>query len=270
MPAVAVLHPGEMGAAVGAALVDVGVDVVWLPPRRSIDTGRRAAVAGMRAVDDLVGCDLVVSVCPPGAALQVASNVASRGFSGIYLDANAISPATAAEVAALVTAGGAAYVDGGIIDPPPHAAGSTRLYLSGDRAGVVSEVALAFHESRLEPVVVDAGPFAASATKMTYAAWTKVSAALLLATRDAARALDVEDVLHAEWQASQPDLAARLGGAETSAQAKGWRWEAEMREIARTFAGVGLSPGFGEAAAAVFSGYERPGVGPDGEPRSAS
>ena len=114
--------------------------------------------------------------------------------------------------------------------------------------------------------------------KPVMVAWSTPGAAVLVATVRSLKmqggapkhALDVEDVLHAEWQASQPELAACLGGAETSAQAKGWRWEAEMREIARTFAGVGLSPGFGEAAAAVFSGYERPGVGPDGEPGSAS
>jgi 3-hydroxyisobutyrate dehydrogenase-like beta-hydroxyacid dehydrogenase len=258
MTVVAVLHPGEMGAAVGAALVDVGVDAVWLAAGRSADTSHRATAAGMHTVADLRGCDLVLSVCPPGAAVEVAQDVVRQGFSGLYVDANAVSPATAAEVAAIVTGGAAAYVDGGIIGPPPQEPGTTRLYLSGERA---ADVAAILHESRLEPVVLDAGPFAASATKMTYAAWTKVSAALLLATRDAARALDVEDVLRAEWETSQPDLADRLRAAERSAVTKGWRWEAEMREIARTFGEAGLPPGLGAAAAEVFGGYKRPAAG---------
>jgi len=253
MPRVAVLHPGEMGSAVGAALRDVGVDVCWLWAGRSSESRIRAQKAGIEPVDDLTGVDMVLSVCPPGHALDVARSVA--GFRGFYVDANAVSPATAAQVAGIVTAGGAAYVDGGIIGPPPGAPGTTRLYLSGARAG---EVAMAFHDSRLEPVVVDAGPYAASATKMTYAAWTKISAALLLSAREAARALDVDDVLSAEWGISQPDLAAQLQRAERSATAQGWRWAAEMREIARTFSDAGQPDGFGAAAARVFGAYERP------------
>jgi hypothetical protein len=107
-------------------------------------------------------------------------------------------------------------------------------------------------------VVVDAGRFAASATKMTYAAWTKISAALLLASHEVATRLDVDDVLDAEWAVSQLDLARRLESARRSAAAKGWRWEAEMREIAATFAAVDEPAGFGEAAAELFGRFERP------------
>jgi hypothetical protein len=167
-----------------------------------------------------------------------------------------VSPATAEAVATAVEAGGATYVDGGIIGPPPREPGTTRLYLSGDRAG---EVARLFVDSRLEPVVVEAGRFAASATKMTYAAWTKVSAALLLSVHEAAERLDVDDVLRAEWAVSLPELAERLASAQLSAAAKGWRWEAEMREIAATFGEAGLPSGFGESAADVFAGFPRPG-----------
>ena len=74
-----------------------------------------------------------MSVCPPHAALDIARQVA--GFGGVYVDANAISPATAREVAGIVEAGGASYVDGGIIGTPPVAPGFIRLYLSGPRAG---------------------------------------------------------------------------------------------------------------------------------------
>ena len=253
MSRVAVLHPGEMGAAVGAALVETGHEVVWLPVGRSAATRRRAVAAGLVEADDLDGCDVVLSVCPPGAAVELARSVA--GFAGLYVDANAVSPATAEAVAATVQAGGAAYVDGGIIGPPPHEPGTTRLYLSGARA---SEVARLFLDSRVEPVVVGAGRFAASATKMTYAAWTKISAALLLSVAEAAARLDVDDVLRAEWAVSQPDLSARLESTQRSAHAKGWRWEAEMREIAATFAAAGVPSGFGESAAEVFGAYEQP------------
>ena len=254
MPRIVVLHPGEMGSAIGAALVETGVEVGWRSVGRGASTRRRAEAAGLVEADDVQGWDVVLSVCPPRAAVEVARSVA--GFDGLYVDANAISPATAEAVAATVEAGGATYVDGGIIGPPPREPGTTRLYLSGDRAG---EVARLFLDARLEPVVVDAGRFAASATKMTYAAWTKVSAALLLSAHEAAERLDVDDVLRAEWEVSQPGLADRLMSAQRSATAKGWRWEAEMHEIAATFAAVGLPADFGESAAEVFGGFPRPG-----------
>jgi 3-hydroxyisobutyrate dehydrogenase-like beta-hydroxyacid dehydrogenase len=254
MPRIAVLHPGEMGSAVGAALVETGAEVVWRSAGRGADTRRRADDAGLLEADDLEGCDVVLSVCPPGAAVDVARSVV--GFRGVYVDANAVSPATAEAVAATVEAGGAAYVDGGIIGPPPREPGTTRLYLSGERAGEVARLVVG---SRLEPVVVEAGRFAASATKMTYAAWTKVSAALLLSVHQAAERLDVDDVLRAEWAVSLPELAERLESAQRSAAAKGWRWEAEMREIAATFAAAGLPVGVGESAADVFGRFPRPG-----------
>jgi 3-hydroxyisobutyrate dehydrogenase-like beta-hydroxyacid dehydrogenase len=156
----------------------------------------------------------------------------------------------------MVEAGGGVYVDGGIIGPAPHERGTTRLYLSGERAGAVARL---FLDARLEPVVVEGGRFAASATKMAYAAWTKVSAALLLSAYEVAERLDVDDVLRAEWAISQPELAERLESSRRSATAKGWRWEAEMREIAATFGEAGLPSGFGESAADVFAGFPRSG-----------
>src|SRR5690242_10093759 len=107
MPRVAILHPGEMGAAIGAALVETGTDVVWLPWGRSGATRRRAVEAGLLEAADHDGYDVVLSVCPPGHAVEVAESVA--GFAGVYVDANAISPTTAAEVARVVEANGAAY-----------------------------------------------------------------------------------------------------------------------------------------------------------------
>jgi hypothetical protein len=93
---------------------------------------------------------------------------------------------------------------------------------------------------------------------MAYAAWTKVSAALLLSAYEVAERLDVDDVLRAEWTISQPELAERRASARRSATAKGWRWEAEMREIAATFAEVGLPSGFGDSAAEIFGRFPRP------------
>jgi len=233
---VGLLHPGEMGAAVGAELVAGGHHVLWASEGRSPETrARAAAFEDAGTVAELVArSDVVLSVCPPHAALDVAR--AAAGFGGTYVDANAVSPATARAVAALQPQ----FVDGGIVGGPPREPGTT-LYLSGARAG---EIASLFAGSLLETrVVADA-----SALKMVYAAWSKGTAALLLAIRDVARCYGVED----EWRLAAPDLAEPLARAERSAAAKGWRFAGEMEEIAETFAAAGRPDGFHRAAAEVF------------------
>src|SRR5882672_6034996 len=106
MPAttIALLNPGEMGAAVGACLVGAGHRVRWAGEGRSDDTKRRAAAAGLDDAGSLAqavdGAAVVLSVCPPHGALDVAKAVAALGFRGLYVDGNAIAPTTAREVGA--------------------------------------------------------------------------------------------------------------------------------------------------------------------------
>ncbi len=249
---VGLLHPGEMGAAVGAALVGTGRRVVWASEGRSAETRARAEAATLEdvgTVAEVARSAVVVSVCPPHAALEVAGSLA--GFGGLFVDVNAIAPSTARRVAAAVERA----VDGGIVGPPPHEPGTTRLYLSGPEAPAVAEL---FAGSPLAARVVSGEVGDASAVKMAYAAWTKGTAALLLAIRELARAEGVDDALRTEWELSLPDLPGRLERAERSARAKGWRWVGEMEEIAATFAAAGQPAGFHEAAAELFRRYPVP------------
>lgn len=247
MTRVGILHPGEMGAAVGA---EVRGEAWWAPEGRSEATAARAEAAGLRAAplpELLERCDVLLAICPPHAALDVARSAA--GFEGVYCDANAVSPATALEVARVVETGGATFVDGGIVGGPPREPG-TRLYLSGAEAGAVAAL---FEGTALEPVVLGAEPGTASALKLLYAAWTKGSAALLLAIAEAAAALGLADELRAEWDRSLPGVAEEAERAGRAAQAKGWRWVGEMREIEATLRAAGVPGGFHAAAAEVFS-----------------
>ena len=260
MATVGLLHPGEMGAAVGGCLVSVGHEVLWDPAGRSRATTGRALAAQLTGVkfDRLIAnSSVILSICPPHAALDVAHQVAAAGYTGCYVDANAVSVATAQQVAAVVTAAGASYVDGGIIGQPPETAGHTRLYLSGPRA---SEVRALFSRSPLDARIAEGPLYAASTVKMAYAAWTKGSSALLLAARALARAGGVERTLLAEWQLSQPNLAAQSERSATAAAAKGWRWIGEMEEIAASMNAAGLPDGFHEAAAEVFDRASRADV----------
>lgn len=257
MATVGLLHPGEMGAAVGGCLVSVGHEVLWDPAGRSRATTGRALASELTGVtfDRIIAkSSVILSICPPHAAIEVAQQVTAAGYTGCYVDANAISVATAEQVAAVVTAAGASYVDGGIIGQPPEVAGYTRFYLSGPQA---NEVRALFNRSRLDARIAEGPPYAASAVKMAYAAWTKGSSALLLAARALARAGGVERTLLAEWQLSQPNLAAQSERSATAAAAKGWRWIGEMEEIAASMSAAGLPEGFHEAAAELYDRASR-------------
>ena len=248
---VGLLHPGEMGTAVGRCLTERGYTVLWASNGRSPATEARARAVGLADASTprelAAQASVIISVCPPHAALDVAWAV--HGFTGVYLDANAISPGTAREVARLIEGNGGRYVDGGIIGPPPRRAGTTRLYLSGADAQAVGQL---FDGTALEPRIA-AGPLtAASAVKMAYAAWTKGTAALLLAARALAQAEGVEDTLLAEWALSQQHLAEQSLQAARSGVTKGWRWVGEMEEIAQSMAAAGLPDGFHQAAAEIF------------------
>ena len=247
MTTVGVLHPGAMGVSVAAACT---ADVVWCADGRSPETAQRADRAGLTAVatlDDLVErSDVIVSVCPPGSAVDVADSIRERGFDGTYVDANAIAPETSRAIATRFDR----FVDGGIVGPPAERAGTTRLYLAGDEAAAVATL---WEGSLLDARVLDGPVGAASALKMAYATWTKVSTALLLDVRALARVEGVEAALLAEWELSQPGTAERSERSATGVASKAWRFVGEMEQIAATFRDDDLPAGFAEAATELYN-----------------
>ena len=250
---IGLLHPGEMGATVGAAARENDERVVWASDGRGPQTRGRADASGLADVGTLSSLvehsRIILGVCPPHAATELARAVAGLRYSGIYVDANAVSPATVRDIRRIVEAGGASFVDGGIIGPPALAPGTTRLYLSGAESG---RVAACFRRGPLEACVLDDPPGAASALKMAYAAWTKGSAALLIAIRTLAVNEGVDAALVREWELSQVGLPGRSVGAVRSNARKAWRFSGEMEEIADTFAAAGLPDGFHRAAAEIY------------------
>lgn len=249
------LHPGEMGVTIGAALCESGHAVYWLREGRGSETARRARIAGFHVHDSLRSLlhevQGVVSVCPPHGAVEVAQSVADGGFPGVFVDVNAVSPATARQLARIV---GKNYVDGAIVGPPARSAGSTRLYLSGVEAHKVGEW---FSAGFVETVVLGEGLAEASALKMCYAAYTKGSGALILAIRALAQHEGVTAGLLAEWARSQPGLSERSQHAAANTAPKAWRFVGEMGEIAATFRGAGLPEGFHAAAAEIYARMAR-------------
>ena len=239
-----------MGSSLGACLRGNRHHVGWVSDGRSLATSKRAEAEEFYEYANLElaleNMDVVVSICPPEYAEATAESVVELGFNGIYVDANATSPMTAERISNLV---GEKYVDGSVIGPPARHAGATRMYLSGTKAAYIRDL---FTGTFANPTDLGSTATAASALKMCYAAYTKGTSALLVNIRALAEANSVTDALLAEWSISQPDLQARSERTGPSISRKAWRFAAEMREIASTFAANGLPDGFHHGAAQVY------------------
>jgi 3-hydroxyisobutyrate dehydrogenase-like beta-hydroxyacid dehydrogenase len=256
MQSVLLLHPGAMGTSIGKALVDRGFRVVWVSDGRSPATRKRADRSGLTEETSLPAAleysTVVISVCPPAAAGDIATSVGRLGFRGVFLDANAISPLSARRIAENLQSCGITFVDGGIVGPPAEVSGTTRLYLSGPAA---STIATLFEETVVETRYVDDRSGSASAVKVCFAAWTKGTTALLLAIRALAETEGVTSDLLGEWATSFPELVERSERVARSGL-KAWRFAPEMEEIAATFETAGLPGAFHQAAAEIYRRME--------------
>lgn len=239
MPVVAVIAPGAMGAAVGARLVEHGAEVWTVLAGRSEASAARAMAAGMQDVDaEQIGeAEIVLSVVPPGDALALARSLAPvlRGVARkpVYADCNAVSPQTAAAVAAEMDSSGVPFVDACIIGGPPKpGTAGPQFYISGPGAPALA--VLAQHGLQVRDLHGPVG--AASGLKMSYAGITKGLTALASAMMLAATRFGAAPALAAELAASQPDLLRYFSHSVPDMYPKAYRWVAEMQEIA-AFAG---------------------------------
>ena len=261
-PIVAVIAAGAMGAAVGKRLTDHGVTVLTSLTGRSEGTAARAAAAGMAAASDaeIAAADFVLSILPPGDASALAERfvpvVTASNIKPIYVECNAVNPSTVARIAATIAPTGCAFVDAGIVGPPPKPAqpgqkghAGPRFYASGEAAPRFA----ALRQYGLDVRVLEGPPGAASALKMSYAGITKgtqaLGAAMLLAAARAGSAA----ALHEELQFSQPEMLAWLQRFLPAMPAKAYRWIAEMQEIAGF---VGDDPAAHELFAGAAHFYE--------------
>jgi hypothetical protein len=255
---VGVLHPGAMGAAVGSALRPRAGAVIWAAAGRSRATSKRAELADLVGVPDVAALarrsDVIVSVCPPHAARATAEEVAaaldeagrSATTTPVYVDANAVSPATMGDIAALL--GADRVVDGAIIGPPAWEPGHTVLWLSGPAA---ADVAALFAGSPFTARVLGPELGTASALKACFALQSKALPAIWLEIAAAARGFGVEEELRGELARAGVEYAAAVAQAAGGA-AKAWRWAGEMDEAADTVAALDLPDGFSRAAAELY------------------
>ena len=253
---IAILMPGDMGHGVGRALRAHGHDVMTCLAGRSARTQGLAEAAGMRdtgSLEALVAeADLILSILPPDAAIGQAGAVAgamtATGARPVYVDCNAVSPMTVCEVAAIITAAGAPFIDCGIIGLAPGKGKPTRFHVSGPDTTPMERL----DGKAISVIAMGSEIGCASALKMVYAGLTKGTMTLHTAMLLAAHQLGVYDETVAEYAYSQPAALAAMQGRVPKIPADAGRWIGEMEEIAATLASVGVTPGFHDGAAEIY------------------
>ncbi len=247
------LHPGSMGAAVAACAASTGTRVLWCPAGRSGASVRRAEQAGLEPVpvleELLAQCDVVLSLCPPAAAEDVAAQVAALAFAGVFVEGNAINPERMVRIAENVGRN-AVVVDGAVIGSPPIGAKRCALYLAGPADATTAVEALFTGTAVSVPVLGDElGK--ASALKLSYTAYQKASRVLAALAYGLAEhhgvdqeLLDVADKRAGSYLV-EIDYIAKTAG-------RAWRWAPELEEAADALGRVGLPDELLRAAAATL------------------
>jgi 3-hydroxyisobutyrate dehydrogenase-like beta-hydroxyacid dehydrogenase len=257
---IAVIGTGDMGHAVGGALVRAGYRVVTAGAGRSELTLRLARAAGIEDVGSLeaavAAAGLVLSIVPPAAATTFAADAAgamiSAGVRPVFADCNAVAPATVKAIERALRTTGAPFVDVGIVGRGPAVGREpTRFYVSGEARAAV--LALRTAEIELHDLGSEVGR--ASAMKMAYSALNKGTDALLTAVLLAAARLGVLEPLLEELRFSQVEALERMEARVPFLGATAKRYAPEMAEIARTYESVGVTPQFHRAAEWLYALY---------------
>jgi putative dehydrogenase len=252
---IGILSIGEMGYHWARLLKEHGVAVLTSSRGRSEITQKRAENAGVKSVPlrRLVSdADLIVSIVVPSAARKIASQVgkalAKVGRKDcLYLDANAISPMTAAAVAEALAPAQAAFVDGCIIGSATKLARAS-VYVSGPRA----EELRGLGDCGLKIEVLGTKIGQASAFKIVYAGLTKGLQGLLTELLLGARKFDLLQEIMRRYEESFPGLVGKVGGSIAALPIHAGRRAEEMRELRQTFRHHGLEAVIAPATAKIL------------------
>jgi 3-hydroxyisobutyrate dehydrogenase-like beta-hydroxyacid dehydrogenase len=243
---IAVFHPGAMGSMLAKQLVAAGHEVHWVPEGRSEASQARAEDAGLIGTPfaEAVGTvEAILCSCAPQGAVEIAKQVGHEAFSGLYIEANPLSPASLREAQAAVPE--ATFVDAGVVGPPPTGGPSpTHLMLSGAEAEAAAAL---WAGTAVTPMVVGSEPGAASAAKSSYALYNKGKAALAVLAFQLAEKHGVTEALVA--QQTRADAGSlKDPGLPEQLRSVAWRWGPEFDELAETLDAAGLE---GDAARAL-------------------
>lgn len=238
---VAIVGTGEMGTAIGRRLSEYGARVTTSLLGRSAASTRRVERAGLKIRNDdqhlIDDAGFLLSIVPPAQAFSVAERfqepLKRAKAKPIYVECNAVSPATVRRIASLLEDTKCGFIDAGIIGGPPparrdSAARRTSIYASGTHAALLKRLTI----HGLEVELLDEQIGSASAFKMCYGALTKGLTALGSVIIRAAARYNLAAPLRGELAQSQPEILKLLARRIPDMLAKAYRWEDEMEEIA--------------------------------------
>jgi 3-hydroxyisobutyrate dehydrogenase-like beta-hydroxyacid dehydrogenase len=254
---IGLLSIGEMGFHWAKLLKSHGVEVLTYDRDRGEVSRKRGENAGVKSVDSMVDLvresDLIVSIVVPSAATRVAAKVAEAAANGgreglLYLDANAISPMTADEIAKILKPTGVNFIDGCIIGAAARMGKGTIVYVSGAEASRLQAL-----EAFAIPIKV-LGPYTnqASAFKVVYAGLTKGLQGLFCELFMGARRFGLLDEIRAQYEESFPGLIDKVSGSIVGLQIHAGRRAEEMDELKRTFNHHGMNSFMAPAAQQVL------------------
>jgi len=237
---IGIMSIGEMGFHWAKLLKSHGVEVLTYDKDRGEMSRKRAENAGVKSVASMTAlvreAELIVSIVVPFAAKRVAAKVAKAAIKAgrkdlLFLDANAISPMTADNIAKTLVPAGVNFVDGCIIGGASKMGNGTIVYVSGPEASRVQAL-----ESFDIPIRV-LGPVTnqASAFKVVYAGVTKGLQGLFCELLMGARRFGLLDEIRAQYEESFPGLLDKVSSSIIGLRIHAGRRAEEMDELKRTF-----------------------------------
>ncbi len=254
---IGILSIGEMGFHWAKLLKSHGAEVLTYDKDRGEMSRKRGENAGVRSVASMTElvreAELIVSIVVPFAAKKVASKVAKAAVRAgkkdlLYLDANAISPMTADEIAKILVPAGVTFVDGCIIGAASKMGKGTVVYVSGPDASRLQAL-----EAFSIPIKV-LGPATnqASAFKVVYAGLTKGLQGLFCELLMGARRFGLLNEIRAQYEESFPGLLDKVSSSIVGLRIHAARRAEEMDELKRTFNRHGLKSFMAPAAQKVL------------------
>ncbi|KAJ7026807.1 hypothetical protein C8F04DRAFT_1124309 [Mycena alexandri] len=268
VPALAVLAPGEMGAAIAARLSACGVSTILTNlDGRSEMTLERARASNMQhaSYTEIVQrATCIYSVVPPKDAFALAETIlaayktAESQHPLIFVDCNALNPESMKRMAVLFDGSGITLIDAVIIGTPPSATFNPGIYASADPKNVstldsFTRMSIQFGLNVIPLKGEGAGIGDASAVKMSHSGIVKGAIGLfttMILAANAASPSTASGLLHAlnHSQPAMVDLILRL---LPHALPKAYRFVGEMEEVGGFAGGSGANTF--EGIASIFS-----------------
>lgn len=254
---IAFVGMGEAGSAIvsgwGQALSGRirAYDIKLDDPATAPEIETRCAQLGLGCVyspkEALDGAALVFSCVTPDQAVPAARAAAGAiGLGTLWCDLNSCAPGSKREAAGLIEAAGGRYVDVAVMAPVHPKRNMVPLLVSGPHAEEAAQVLAALP---MAPRVVPGEVGRASAIKMIRSVMVKGLEALTAECVLAAVAAGVEDEVLPSLAKGHPrlDVAQRAAYNFERSLTHGTRRAAEMEEVARTLAELGLPNGMSQA-----------------------